>query len=305
MNDNIQKIKDILIEFFTEERVDIKYLGHKYEVLIYFPEIKVTNENNKSITIFDTFVKFDLLDSGLLVTGNFFIGRSSYTILQYINRYIHSHVTGNLKEFHIPCYGTGPIKSTLLNLSINYDEDLWKLFCVELQKYLETESLAGIPYRRLESLVWSNAVKLSSYQSAQRIPNQYEDTIDDFIIYFIKNYPFKLAYNNKYYTLGISKEEFSINISKAFYEYYKENINLSLYIPCMIDNNIIYLYSSNSVSEDFFLEDSILCTFKGREIPITIKTEKDTPVKYYILHPAFIKTLLQYILFKINYYAAK
>ena len=97
-----------------------------------------------------------------------------------------------------------------------------------------------------------------------------------------------------------------MNISKAFYEYYKENIDLSLYIPCMIKDNIIYGYSDLTFSsEEFLLENSILCTFKGKEIPIIIKNENDTPVKYHILHPSFIKTLLQHLLFKINYYASR
>ena len=67
-----------------------------------------------------------------------------------------SHVHGipfnRFTDFKSPCLGSGPIKSTVATLALGYDEAIRQLFCLELDKYVRVESIAGIPYRYLEKI---------------------------------------------------------------------------------------------------------------------------------------------------------
>ena len=69
---------------------------------------------------------------------------------------MHSHISsipfGNFTFFQSPCTGSGPINNTICSLSRDFDANLWRLFCLELSKYVEVESIAGTPYHRLEGL---------------------------------------------------------------------------------------------------------------------------------------------------------
>ena len=59
-------------------------------------------------------------------------------------------------RFKSPCTGSGPINSTLATLATDYDEGIWQLFCLELDRYVRVESIEGVPYHRLESISASN-----------------------------------------------------------------------------------------------------------------------------------------------------
>ena len=55
--------------------------------------------------------------------------------------------------FHqTPCTGRGPINSTLSTLAIGYDEAIWQLLCLELDRYVRVESIDGVPHYRLENI---------------------------------------------------------------------------------------------------------------------------------------------------------
>ena len=54
-----------------------------------------------------------------------------------------------METFRLPCLGSGPIRRTITLLQI--DMDLWQLYC-RIDNYMQTESIKGIPYIKLESL---------------------------------------------------------------------------------------------------------------------------------------------------------
>lgn len=164
--EKVLKVKEIFEDFFGEERIDLKDLVSEppYNenlittrpcILVHFPEVRVTNENNRCIDLKDLFAEVTIGYDGTLF-GTFKLNKATYDIAQWKSCYIHSHVNSlyynRVAEFKDPCLGNGPIKSTILRLHSAYNEDDWKLFCLELQKYVQTESLAGGPYIKLENV---------------------------------------------------------------------------------------------------------------------------------------------------------
>ena len=124
-------------------------------ILVWFPEVVVTNDNNRSTTIYDTYIKVSLNTNGT-IRNEFKLCRSTFTEEQYDSKYVFSHCpSANLKQgpFWLSCcLGRGPIRYTISNLMNEYDLDIWLLFCIELEAYLRVESLEGGPYIRLESI---------------------------------------------------------------------------------------------------------------------------------------------------------
>ena len=127
-------------------------------ILVHFPHVRITNEYNRFVDINHLYAKVKVLHNGSM-NGYFALNRAEYTYLHISNGYMHSHVssipTSDFTQFQTPCTGTGPINDTMSNLSREFDSDIWKLFCLELSKYVEVESIAGTPYHRLGHLGYS------------------------------------------------------------------------------------------------------------------------------------------------------
>ena len=129
-------------------------------VIIYYPEITVTNEYNSKHTIYDVYIKVQISGNRIL---NFTINRTTYSISEIKSGYIHSHTASrrlisfnsDYRQYSNMCLGTGPIKSTLHTLASTEREvpiEIVGLFCQELDNYLKTESLQGGPYIRMSEL---------------------------------------------------------------------------------------------------------------------------------------------------------
>lgn len=160
------RILNIFNEFFGEDRVDMQgfptleeveeklpkgvkatrisnFISAYYTapndkfILVHFPHVTITNEYDKSIEANEFYVKvvFDLEGK---MTGRFALNRAEYPLLHFRWNYMHSHVcdipTWNFQEFQTPCTGSGPINRTMCSLAIDFDEDLWRLFCLELDR---------------------------------------------------------------------------------------------------------------------------------------------------------------------------
>lgn len=214
----LESITDLgIIDFCTEFLINS--MPEAY-ILIKFPEVKVTNEHNRSVNIKDLYVRLTL--RGNRIQGTFYMIRTTYDIVQWLSCYSHSHLmrisNQALPIWRFPCLGSGPIKTTLNRLIHAYDEDILGLFCLELSKYVTVESLEGVPYIRLESIGANGSYILPSKYNGNLNVTEY--FIEDFIKYFIKNASIKFSYINGNYALGESLLEFWIRISNYFIDWY-------------------------------------------------------------------------------------
>lgn len=167
----INSIYECFQEQFTEDNVDLRDVVTEAEyellvnsnkansqnttgaiILVHWPEVEICNEYGQKHTIRDLFARVELNLFGNWLDLMF--NRTTYTRDEVDADYLHSHVCGiseNLR-FLPCCMGTGPIKSTSNTLSEDFDLNLWHLFCFELNLYVQTESLTGIPYRKLNDI---------------------------------------------------------------------------------------------------------------------------------------------------------
>ena len=292
-------------------------------ILVHFPHVRITNEYNRFVDINHLYAKVGVLHNGSM-NGYFSLNRAEYTYLHISSGYMHSHVstipTSDFTKFQTPCTGTGPIKDTISNLSNEFDSDIWRLFCLELSKYVEVESIAGTPYHRLENLGTSN---MGAGEDVFRVVNQlrYEDSIKEmikeFVPYFIKQGKLKFNYANGSYSIGMSFTEYILVISNEFIDWYNKKYNNKewkytfstlkrsdvLKEGIIANNKIYYENSRRNVNSCAAYNGKRMCTFKGKDVLINIVdiNEVKEDNKSIILNTNIALYILSKILRVINY----
>ena len=293
-------------------------------ILVHFPHVKITNEYDRSVDINHLYARVRVLYNGL-INGCFTLNRSEYTYSHISNGYMHSHVNSipisDFTQFQTPCVGTGPIRDTISSLSIEFDSNIWKLFCLELSKYVEVESITGTPYHRLENIGSPNGIPENSIFKVVNNLSYYggdmESLIKDFTSHFIKQGKLKFNYDNGSYSIGMSFTEYILVISNEFINWYNKKFNnketaytfdiLKLYDilkECIITNNKIY-YKNSRCNVDSYkaYNGKKMCTFKGVDVLINIIdiNEAKEENKSIILNTNIALYILSKILRVINY----
>lgn len=265
----------------------------QYQIVVHFPEVTITNENNKSIIIQDLYAKVCINGLGNLCSGPLF-NRATYPYVQLVRGYMHSHINGIVTDDHFTssCLGSGPINRTINSLRLECEEGLWKLYCIELEKYVHVESLHGGPYHRLENVTGSNTTKVSSeIKMYTSFPINNDVGLREFLINFtsILIASPELKWITKYnlgYSLGMSLSEFILVASKIFINYYNTELlknNIDLPQNYLFDVNILsnYIFEDDTLAE-LFSQDTLSASrasLQGKELFVF----KDKPVIFNIL----------------------
>ena len=319
------EVLDLVLDQLCSEIVDtigdIKFSSGF--ILVHFPHVRITNEYNRFVDINHLYAKVKVLHNGSM-NGYFSLNRAEYTYLHISSGYMHSHVstipTSDFTKFQTPCTGTGPINDTISNLSNEFDSDIWRLFCLELSKYVEVESIAGTPYHRLENLGTSN---MGAGEDVFRVVNQlrYDDSIKEiikeFVPYFIKQGKLKFNYANGSYSIGMSFTEYILVISNEFIDWYNKKFNNKewrytfdtlkrsdvLKEGIIANNKIYYENSRRNVNSCAAYNGQRMCTFKGKDVLINIVdiNEVKEDNKSIILNTNIALYILSKILRVINY----
>ena len=293
-------------------------------ILVHFPHVRITNEYGRFVDINHLYAKVGVLHSGSM-NGYFALNRSEYTYLHISNGYMHSHVnmipTSDFTQFQTPCTGAGPINNTISNLIREFDSDIWKLFCLELSKYVEVESVAGTPYHRLENIGTSTRNAENGIFMVVNHLDYYgdgiEDLIKDFASYFIKQGKLKFNYANGSYSIGMSFTEYMLVISNEFIDWYNKRFNNKevtysfdslkrskvLKEGIIANNKIYYENTRHSVTSYAVHNGKRMCTFKGVDVLINIVdiNEVKEDNKSIILNTNIALYILSRILRVINY----
>ena len=294
-------------------------------ILVHFPHVKVTNEHDRFVNINHLWAKVKVMYDGTLNVG-FTLNRSEYTLLHIRSNYLHSHVssipTNDFTQFQSPCTGSGPINGTITALNMNYDEDTWNMFCLELSKYVTVESIAGSPYRYLEKLgtdyMETGADRFITYLSPSYYGRVFNfSNLKGFVRYFINSKKLKFNYVNESYSIGMSLIEFIVLISNEFIKWYNDQFNKGkltakfedlkrwgILRECIIDNGKIYYDNGrNNVNNYAQYIGKKVCVFKGREITVDITdiAEVKNENKSIILNTHDALYILTIILKVLNY----
>lgn len=318
------EILEVFNDFFGESAVDLQglitleefeeslsarnrtipFLDNNREhpfILVHWPEVRITNEHDRYEDITHLFAKIKLTYSGKMYE-RFSLNRSEYTVKHMICSYMHSHVsnipTWNFSEFQQPCTGSGPINTTMYSLWDRYDIDIWRLFCLELDKYVHVESLAGVPYHRLEELTIRGNRRSSSLRRVANkmiIANSEGDltteerricypALAEFTVYLINRNVLRFAYTGGCFGLAMSPEEFYTVISNEFINWFnKKYAGIPTNRVCTILKS--FLRQVKRINGAFFVEgghravniDNLrhyeaqpVCYFKGQPITVHI-----------------------------------
>lgn len=322
----LDEIKDKDMSEFPEELLPIIDKWWQDEtsqrctsIIIRFPSVVVTNENNKSTSIQELYALVRVTSFGRL-HERFQLIRSYYPLDQWNSDYCHSHISHISSDWESPCTGSGPINGTMNTLYNTFNPEIWGLFCYELDKFVRVESLAGVPYRRLESIGLSSesAVIDPKFHAPIKLNNNIikEDLLKDYIKTLINEVDFKVAFIDNGYELGEPFEKFWIKASKVFAEWYNkkyEEGKVKSNLKALLSKDIVHKYivregkvyniiTYNRRRLDD-MQDKLLFTFKGKEVRMHIeKKSTDTSNnEVYLLSLKFVSSLIQKILMIINY----
>lgn len=301
-------------------------------ILVYWPRVMVTNENNRSITIQDLYAKIELDARGFIPTENtgFLLNRATYPMDQWVCGYLHSHISSIPKRdpqsFMTPCLGTGPIRDTIYSLkayiSEGFDEIMWMLFCEELSRYVTVESLTGIPYKHLEDVHLSDALTgFRGYGSSNMTGVCFFEMVlpisrlKDFILYYLSNGHLSISYQGGIFKVGMSYFDYMIDISNSFIEYFNSHYDSKSIADSCFSNNVLYhavvsggkFYkpSTSMVIPDVSMYvGKKVCTFKGRDVTLNIlpaSEKKEKRQETTVLNHSLAMYILNNILRTINY----
>jgi hypothetical protein len=340
---------DIIVLHFNEHGIPMREDGSCYEahgnifnsvirdfsnarpfILVYWPRVKVTNENDKSIIIQDLYAKIELDAKGYIPTENrgFTLNRATYPMEQWVCSYLHSHICSipkeHLYQFQNPCLGKGPIIQTInslrANISEGFDEIKWMLFCHELSLYVTVESLAGVPYKYLENVHLNRVLSpFGKYdenygRALENFNSIFPPTeLKEFILFYLQNGHLAINYQNGVFKAGMSYFDYMIDISNSFIEYFNTHYDDKHIAQQCFDQHVLYhSIASNGQFFDPGSSDTIpdvsqyvgkkVCTFKGRDITLRImESSREEPQKTTVLNHGLAMYILNNILKIINY----
>lgn len=262
-------------------------------ILVRFPEVRVTNENDRYIDIWELYAKVTFSWTGKS-RGDFLLNRAEYDVFQFQNGYMHSHIrsipAGDFKSFQSPCLGSGPIRDTLAMLAADFDELRWQLFCLELSKYVQVESLAGGPYKRIENL-GKNSMSpgesnwfMNSDNNLPHFDSFNTEKVRQFVKWLLERKKLKFDFANGSYGISMSYITWKIFLSNEFIEWYniqyaEGNVTASyldllaegLLIKGIIDNGKFFYDNSTRASNCIRYVGMKVCTFKGKDVRLVIR----------------------------------
>lgn len=297
-------------------------------ILVHFPRTVVTNEHDKSTVVNHIYIKVPITANGA-ENGLFTMNRSEYTVAEMYSNYMHSHASSipfeNFRSFSNCCLGSGPLRNTQASLSTGFDEDRWNIFCLELSKYVEVESITGTPYHYLEQISFCTSKIMDLGRPCGKanlcFSNIYRDAtlkkvLFDFLDYYLDNNNLTFSFRNGVYSIGMSFTDYLINISNSFIEWVNKQPSLEplrdSFYKVMGDYSVrggeVYQESANAAIQLQKYRGYIgqeICTFKGRPITISItdidRLEGTNSNNARLLNPLLASHFLYRILTTLNY----
>ena len=295
--------------------INTYYQEPPFYIFVHFPNVTITNEHNDSINIKDLYARIPIYWNGTL-NHRFEMIVTTYTRTLFNAGYCHSHLHhlyGNKPIFDTPCLGTGPLVETCNVLTSNFTEDNWRLFCVELSRYVTVESLLGTPYFRMTNISDKRSNKLININKVSNYIWDHKELLIETIHNLVSKKLLNFKYVNGEYNFANSEAELIRIISNEFIAIYNDKFNKKEVNETLLQlENRSFVIKVKYYNDNYYYtghitnkipSDAVLFTFKGKEIK-TIITDDITDIKEtFILNPdkiSYIATkLLEFI--NINY----
>lgn len=257
-----------------------------YVLMIYFPDINITNSQGHSHDIKDLYITLKFDDKGC--KGHFFGTRSTRTELELRSSYTHSHLGNNSRIGYLNrfCTGTGEINLCIANLISEFSSIRFKAFLAILKPYLEWESLEGGPYIRISNISDKKVIYDTEYTGwdLRYFSEMVENNLDKLSIY-----------TNEEGIFDIQTEDienlFDVETIDSRMVVYKDVETLN------------YYSLQNSNSNNVEVDKDVLFIFKDQPIFAKIiekKVNKDNLIK--TIHPNVTKRIREQLSQRVNEY---
>lgn len=263
-----------------------------YAIIIRFNDVIVSNGKGDKALIQEIYVKVPLKYNGNLYSGMWWL-RTTYSYYHWRNSYAHSHLsrisTRQAPTWKNPCTGNGPINLTMDSLRTHPTDDLWALFCYELEECIKVESLTGGPYIRIDELCEGEVTVYSDLGITEASP--WDSTVEKELIQNVINSgKLEFKWENGAYSVCNSVADLMTIVSTEFFKICKEyNENSSLprisTFSCYFCNavisgqNIKVVSGCSELTHAVGLNNTVLFTFKGAPVKLRILDVDDVSTK--------------------------
>ena len=297
-----ENLKEHSDDTITELIIAIIQIIHKKEIaavgtiLVHFPKVTITNENDRSIDIFDFYAKVKVNIDATMYEGVSFC-KATYTFAQWENGYMHSHIptvdNTRPERFNSSCLGSGPLSRTIPMLRVSGNGELWPLFCLELERYVEVESLQGGPYKKLEYITRDKnkyKFKVAVFNPAyNKFPIPSNDTFNymfnRFIEIIVDKKAIPIVYSNDLFEIGDNFVNTAITLSNLFIDFYNneylntkgiEHVSIDdlfkygVVCPGTVEDSCIIYTGLSDNGNIPTINNKLLFKFKDKEIRLNI-----------------------------------
>lgn len=271
-------------------------------LLIYFPEITITNTVKEKHTIYDMFVRFSLLDfdDGTFEIDSMQGVRTKVSYGEMASKYSHSHLPSNSHKtliFSSFCLGSSEIRQLmiLVNQSEDSDINLIRYFLQDIKSYLSWESLEGGPHIKMKNVVLRGTMNDLPIVESMML-RDIRSRLKDNSLY-------------EYLSIDIDSNGRAFIIDDLDYEctlrmFYQKHFsyNSDRYL-CYKDEGGNYYGTKSEIRNFKFTKDSLV--FHGKKIFFTLDKElPDTQGELYV-HPTIKQYITQILEYDINKYQLK
>ena len=174
----IKNLENLIDNWSTERFTDfckqqfIKCYGEEYvdfqgnDVLVYFPEVTISNSVEQSHVTRDIYLHFKVRDTCVSLNA---IKRTTYTEKEIRNNYLFSHCKSSYNPTNWTvdsfCFGSTDVADLRQSVEYNGRKAVFKnlyFFLEAIKEYLSWESLEGVPYRKIENVI----IDVAKYKAA-------------------------------------------------------------------------------------------------------------------------------------------
>lgn len=263
-----------------------------YAIIIRFNDVIVSNGKGDKALIQEIYVKVPLEYNGNLYSGMQWL-RTTYSYYHWRNNYAHSHLgrisTRQAPTWKNPCTGTGPINLTMDSLRRHPTNDLWALFCYELEECIKVESLAGGPYIRIDELCEGEVTVYSDLGRTEAFP--WDSTVEKELTQNVINSgKLEFKWENGAYSVCNSVADLMTIVSTEFFKICKEHsenpalpsiptFSVYFYDAVISGQNIKVVSGDRKLTHAVSLNNTVLFAFKGTPVKLRILDVDDVNTK--------------------------
>lgn len=283
-------------------------------VAIYFKESTITNERGTRHTMYDSYLLLALTPHCTVYDISFLRGKLTPQEIEI--HYYHSHVhIGSIGEFGQCCFGSSPLHDSFVKLKskpdLEKDTVLIKMFLMQLEQFMEIESIDGGPYVLMSRLNETQRLNESNITAMIKLPI----ILIDFT-YYLTSHNDSLRFistlndfGKTVITCGLTFQEKIHSLTNLFIDFCKDQkLTKDEYSQYLFKGMIYYDHVSIASSSSRGIEaytsyardNKKMITFNDHDVDLEI-IPCDVPSKYKILfNPEYVPKILALLTTYIN-----